>query len=1562
MRLKRIISVILCIVLIASFVPQGIFAQNNGEDKKTTRNVYVHSFDEPVSLQSSTDVKNIKRGDTANIYVAVDDPNMAEDDSEYENQFNLGGFTVKIYYDTKFFELEKESTTPIEYEFVSEWSDSSVEGGEVPDDFSEQVGYMMYAHGTHTKDGFGTQRLGYAYATIFYKGGILPETKETDGKWYNILKLPLKAKENGYTTVYIDTSGSDEYTFELFAKNIPNSDYDGDGFDDIEKNFKYKAVNNGEFHFNISDSTKPMPPVANPASGEYTSTQFVKLSAEADCKIYFTTDDNATKEQFEQYTDTAYPNGIEIPFSQNIRCYALREKDGKESYIETYFYKIIPKAPELFNNVSDENPVAFFIPPVYYEYWKQDSAGYYVNASNTGDISQPVNVASFIYYTFTNLNSDLINDQQDNKYVGTDPYSQWVRVTSNTGSIPHVIDKKISVRLVAVNTSGKSSVAIYHLGVKPGNVTANPQSGMINQGSVDVQLECKNPEAAEIYYTVNDGDPRTHGVLYTGTIPVSYDTTIRAVAKYNGEWGDVSAFWYQFDKDISAFYPPGEYVGSVNVVLTPKNPENIIEYQIDGGKWSDYEKGVISLKKDTAIRARIKGDSSDGELFEYKIKPYPPVFEPSATQFTSSEWVTVFAPESTADTTDDYSIRYTTDGTDPITSPTANTASNATYDDKLDEVRVYVTDYTEIKAVVVKDGIYYSDVVTNVYEVVHDRPATPVTVLEPGYYTFDVDDKKLDTLFDNVPDNVDVYYTVSYDGGYVPDPEPGEAGNGVTYKYDKTKPIEVKGHTVIKAIAVKLIDGVSTKSNVGVYIYTVTPEAPTALKSGDIQKNILIPVQSVSGDNCYIEYEINENTTRFANNNYREFYIDTKTGNVYADNSTESELIHKAGWDISSPVNLKIKAILDNVTSIENGYVYKINQYAPLDKPFADKNSGMYTENKNGFSVNLGSDYPDNKDISIEWTTDGKNWSIYNNTLTFPTEDIVLNIRVVDDKTGQKSDIATYVYYFEPPVPDISLPSGVYTSGANLETVISKSDALPDNQYRLYFQISQQGQAYSSFDVTIPVNNSMSVQAFIKNEDTNRISRTVSAYYILRDKLMSDGSVIIEYPYSKDKISGHRLGKGDYAKGIVLTRTGTGIIKYQYRYKLVDSDEWTNWTDVITYDPINPVIPTSIMDELEITAWIDGDRDNTKINHTIDFIHLGVPNVRLDEQMDSNGNYPQGTNYYVQNKHSFRPEISVYYTIDGKEPSDINSITRTVFSSEESKKETLSGVTTVKAAYYEACMDDKCSHCSKGEYSKCVDGEFGDTVTYIYTVPTKVSGGSSSGGGGGTRVVDKTRKYTKDIFGNEHPTHIGYINGYPDGSVKPDGDITREEMTAILYRITNHEYEKPFAASGDAFPDVEAGRWSAHDIEYMADKKIVYGYSDGEFKPSRNLTRAEFAALIFRFVDVEKTDVENIFTDIDHTHWAYDEVIALANSGLIEGYPDKTYKPENNITRAEVMTVINKLLGRKPLESYVKSLGFNPYIDLYIDKWYYVTVLEATITHNYWLDDSGYEHKWEDWK
>ena len=242
-------------------------------------------------------------------------------------------------------------------------------------------------------------------------------------------------------------------------------------------------------------------------------------------------------------------------------------------------------------------------------------------------------------------------------------------------------------------------------------------------------------------------------------------------------------------------------------------------------------------------------------------------------------------------------------------------------------------------------------------------------------------------------------------------------------------------------------------------------------------------------------------------------------------------------------------------------------------------------------------------------------------------------------------------------------------------------------------------------------------------------------------------------------------------------------------------------------------------------------------------------------------------------------------------------------------------------------------------------------------------GGSTGSGGGGISAVDKTKNYTKDMFGNEHPTHIGYINGYPDGSVKPDGNITREEVTSILYRVKYREYTEPFVVTDNVFPDVESSRWSAPDIEFMAKENIIAGYPDGEFKPQRNLTRAEFAALIRRFTDLNKPSEQNVFTDLKKSHWAYNDILILTEAGLLKGYEDNTICAEKEITRAEVMTVINKILGRCPDDTYVKSLEFKPFNDLNKEKWYYTAVLEATVTHDYVLNSKkNLETKWENWK
>ena len=264
--------------------------------------------------------------------------------------------------------------------------------------------------------------------------------------------------------------------------------------------------------------------------------------------------------------------------------------------------------------------------------------------------------------------------------------------------------------------------------------------------------------------------------------------------------------------------------------------------------------------------------------------------------------------------------------------------------------------------------------------------------------------------------------------------------------------------------------------------------------------------------------------------------------------------------------------------------------------------------------------------------------------------------------------------------------------------------------------------------------------------------------------------------------------------------------------------------------------------------------------------------------------------------------------------------------------------------------EDVSDYCADGYVSsKNSDG------TYSVLVQSKKRDDNTSGGGKVTPVYTNPT-YTKDIFGVEHKTHVAYINGYEDGTVKPDGNITREELAAILYRVSNDT--SSVVASGNKFTDVPADRWSAGAIEFMANKKVVNGYEDGSFKPANNLTRAEFAAMVARFADLTDTAASRTFSDVDSSYWGFKSIMALNKAGYVNGYEDGTFRPEANVTRAEVMTVINKIIGRSADASYVKSLDNNRFSDLNKDSWYYVDVIEATTDHNYKLNSSGVEIEW----
>ena len=1568
MKKSRLLALTLCFVMLISLFPQGfVFADTESIDKGK-REVYLHAFDTPPSLDTSEIRTTIEEGDTANIYLAIDNPNKG--DSHSKPQYDLQGYTVKIYFDTKYFEFaDKEN--PIDFSVPGGEFDTTVDSDDVKEEDGDSVqqtmpGYMTYKPSYSEKDG-------YAAATIFLMGeeSFFPDkTTENEDLWYNLCKLSLKPKQTGSTAVYIDYNNNSEYDLELFAKNVA----------DEKLNFEKEVKNDGIFYITITEQGRPTMPLATKPSGTYNDKIDVQLyhTNKMPCEIYYTTDGTTDPRDHsgENPAVKKYNEGEILSIDTKTTVKAATYGNGKWSYVATFTYNFLPHEPYLFNSGKNE------IPNIYSETWKSGNLGYYVYTADSKNFENGIGAGNSIYYTFNEQLSVEYLENDASEYIGSEPETQWVKVDVHSQELA-MIDQSRTVRLVTKNHWGISDVSVYHLGIKPANVTATPGSGLdVEQ---PIKLEC-DTTGAKIYYTTNGDDPRK-GTSYEYTAPIylDEDSVIKAVSYYDGKWSDVSSFWYIFsDKNksgVSAVYPSGIYTGSVEVILYPDEPGEKIEVSFDGGKtWEDYDGTIVgdttTVDSHIEFNARIKNPENTpedlGDKFVYIIKPLAPVFSPESCDFTNADVVTVFSPESTNENKDRFELWYTLDGTEPNGNLKAP---------ENDVITIPITGYTKIKAVVVKDGEYVSEVVEHTYNVVYDKPEKPTVTLPSGYYTREIGSDEVKTMFITPPKGVEIYYTI----GKIDTPFEGPdlSIEGGATKYIPGTEITVTNDTMIKAIAVQVVNGNTIKSEVAEFWYEITPQAPIAPESTAVKELPLIPVDALaveteSGERGFIEYTIRsgENTVtgKFCtdetdSDGHIRFYIDTKTGNAYAD-VDGNKLLYETGNTeaFTDSVVLEIKTVLDGAESQVNAYAYIIgDENTPLAPPYADKESGTYTESKEPFVVHFYSIYENRSDISVEWKYDGDTtWTRYNPEMppTFETTDRIIYARVVDEN-GNASKSVGYIYTFNPPAPNITPASGIYLKSAEEKSYITQSnDIAIENigNYSIYYRVAEDdawANVRGNHKIEYPIEKTMTVMAYTYNRKTGRVSDTVWQSYIVIDENAS-GAVTIKWPFSQNRISAHKLGKGDYANGIQFLPESN--VYYEYTYILTqEAGGGIYQSDAIMYEANAAFVPTERIDSMTITAWINGDKNNTVYTHEIDFVHLDIPVTDLPDKAE----YDTDTVYHLVNAYENDPTVIVYYTTNNSDPTVESSDRKSFHSSRLGQEEKLKQTTTVKAVYFSACGEDSCSECQSRNYKKCPDGVYGEIGEYKYPVPTKTTitvGGGGGGGGGGTVTIDKTRKYTKDIFGNEHPTHIGYINGYPDGSVRPEGDITREEITAILYRITGHEYEKPFVAKGDAFPDVEANRWSAHDIEYMADKEVIYGYPDGEFKPSKNLTRAEFAALIFRFTGIKKSNVTNPFVDLDDTHWAYAEILALTNSGLVEGYEDKTFRPENNITRAEVMTVINKLLGRKPLESYVKSLKFNPYNDLYEAKWYYVTVLEATITHNYWLDADGYEYKWEDWK
>ena len=192
--------------------------------------------------------------------------------------------------------------------------------------------------------------------------------------------------------------------------------------------------------------------------------------------------------------------------------------------------------------------------------------------------------------------------------------------------------------------------------------------------------------------------------------------------------------------------------------------------------------------------------------------------------------------------------------------------------------------------------------------------------------------------------------------------------------------------------------------------------------------------------------------------------------------------------------------------------------------------------------------------------------------------------------------------------------------------------------------------------------------------------------------------------------------------------------------------------------------------------------------------------------------------------------------------------------------------------------------------------------------------------------------------------HYAYIVGYPEGDVRPERNITREEVATIFFRLLTDASRQEYWKQTNDFGDVEDDRWSNNAVSTMTNAEVVFGYEDGTFRPWTPIKRAEFAAMAARF-DSGEYEGENKFSDIDG-HWASEEINRAAERGWISGYEDGTFRPEQYITRAEAMTLINKMLERVVNAENIHSDAiFWP--DNLPEMWYYTNVEEATNSHDY---------------
>lgn len=1534
-RIKKIVSFICILSLVLGTAT--VYAVDV-DNTKIARTAYVHAHGN-IPRDQTPVWKDVYLGDNATVYLSVDNPNKGVDD-ELESQYNMNGYRVKFYYDPSYLEI---LTNNKAIDFSIPFTNVDVNENVNKYDPKVVQGVYIVSQGTKNAEVVNGRTYATAYLFMLLSGIKFPEKDPQN--WYNLCMMPFKTLRTGTTDVFIELDDYTEngYGLELIAKH--RTDY--------PFTFNTNVVNNGSVTLNIMNRPRPTPPVPSPLPGNYTQTQEVSLSTTEKgdiVEIWYTLNENAPSNPGDP-NYMLYTGPITITKSSTIKCYTRRVIGGYEafSFVPSYVYKILPIPPVLFFDDKTRTPNFY-----------ADQNVFNVTFDDDEDPYTPIAATNDVYYTFTNAPTSEIANATEN----SDPNTGWVKVSKLHPTIP--ITKETKIRAVTVGINEMSEETFYYLYIKPQDVIADPLPDPVDQQKVNVSLSCPTIGAA-IYYTIDGTDPRGgNAILYTGApIPVNENTVIRAVSKLDGLYSNVTSYYYQF-KDpphlvVRAFHPPGTYEDSVLVSLTSTNYEDTIYYTLDGSTPTQSSSvfgktQILTLDKDTVIKAIAvskDGEVSDVYEFAYRIKPKKPVIIPPSTQFYMNGDVHIMKTQLGSE----YRLFYTIDGTDPTL-----TTSNR-LEAPGDSITLSIGQYTRVSAVVLKDGIY-SDVVTEIYDIVRTRPAKPIPTLVPGEYIAPNSVVKVfSTQF--LPVIGDIYYTIgNKEDGTYPPPDPSLT-NPLTKKYNG-EDIIITGETMIKAVVVNA-EGVM--SDIGVFNYKIIPEAPVAPQSSVANEIDVVPVETVPNSNVTYKLTLDngsviENTVRLSNGAHT-FYLDMATGRAYLNPEKTIECTYignpqtfsvAPGSDVR--YTLDLTCTLNGVSSLTNTYVYIVRLSEKGIAPtIADRVSGDYDE--------IVLDGSDDEIFEIKLNTveaggiktyklNNDEWKIYTGPIRLK-DDAILFTRTQKEIDGVLvySETYSYMYTFIPLPPIITPMSGIYSEAQNVVLTIDPR-APKNNNYQIYYRKNgDPADVIFVKGLPITIDHSMALKAYVvKNDnvpDKRRLSAATTEYYVITTNLIAPRTNL---PTVDD------LGEPIvYAKGQTVRFI----------------NDYANDPTIALYYTMDMSSPSDPNNPNRI-KFNEGDVITLTKNVTLRAVYAKYATEEQEGNVLVYGP-EKAFNYLVSETATIPPSPTPSPTPSpGGSSGGSGGGARTT--------PTPSPSPSASPANYDIVSDDKVITGTQVTVNVGADKQ---AVLHVNGKPVE-SGVKWSSSNPDVATVDenglvhgvspgfaiitaeydgKTYHFIVEIKAIELvPDHIVYLYGYPDKTVRSTNPISRSEFSAIIYRLLKPEYQ--MADKGPApFSDIPENAWFVKEVACLASFGIVQGYPDGTFRPDNYITREELLTVIVRFSKIAKlyetalTDVEKSirFSDIDGS-WATGFIEEGYSKGFVKGYPDGTFRGRQNITREETVTVVNRMTYRHLLNdaTFAEFPDLPDYVDLK-DKsyWAYRDIMEASVAHLFDRGEKDYE-------